>query len=179
MNLSKRLPVLLILLFLIAIFAGIYLLAVPSAKTSSTSTKNKPVAVKAPDFTFTLLDGKKLKLSDYQGKPVFLNFWASWCPPCREETPLLVKTSKKYSDKIQFLGVVIQDSEGEAKKFSENYKMNYPSGLDTTGQISKDYKITGIPTSYFITKDGMVKNSWIGAIDKATLIKYLDELEES
>ncbi len=103
MRYTNRLPVIAIPVIIFAIVIGIYILASPSG--SSTMAKSGS-SIEAPDFTFALLDGEKVSLSDYRGKPVVLNFWATWCPPCREETPVMVKISDKYEEQVQFLGVV-------------------------------------------------------------------------
>ena len=172
----SKLPIIAVPLFILAIAAGIYLLATPSGDSTPAAGGS---TIEAPDFTFTLLNGKKVSLSDYRGKPLVLNFWATWCPPCREETPVLVKVSDKYDGDVQFLGVVQNDTKESAKKFAQEYKMNYSSGLDSTGDISNAYKIAGIPTSFFINGDGTVQASYIGAIDEATLVAYIEELMES
>ncbi len=173
MRYTNRLPVIAIPVIIFAIVIGIYILASPSG--SSTMAKSGS-SVEAPDFTFALLDGKKVSLSDYRGKPVVLNFWASWCPPCREETPVMVKISDKYEEQVQFLGVVQSDTAESASKFAEEFKMNYPSGLDSTGEISNAYKIAGIPTSFFINGDGTVQASYIGPIEEEILIDYIEDL---
>ena len=173
MKLTNKLPLIAVPLFIFAIVAGIYMFAAPSGKSL---TASKGSSIEAPNFTFTLLDGNKVKLSDYRGKPVVLNFWATWCPPCREETPVLVKVFDKYDGDVQFLGVIQNDTKESAAKFAQEYKMNYPSGLDSTGDISNAYKIAGIPTSFFINSDGTVKASYIGAIEEKKLVEYIEDL---
>ncbi len=168
MKLSRKFTFILIGFFSIIILVGVYFFTQP---VSSVKT------VKAPDFSYTLLSGKKVKLSDYlEKRPVILNFWASWCPPCRAEAPVLSKVSKEYKGKVQFLGVVVNDTVVNAKKFEKEFGITYPSGLDNGTAIGNTYQVTGVPETFFITKNGEVIEHWIGAIDEKTLTTYLNRL---
>ncbi|HEB12834.1 MAG TPA: TlpA family protein disulfide reductase [Actinobacteria bacterium] len=129
---------------------------------------------KAPDFTVNLFSGKKVSLSDFKGKPLIVNFWASWCAPCREEAPVLVKVAKMYGKKVQFLGIVFQDTEAGAKKFIEEFKVKYPNGTDPSGQAAQDYKITGVPETFFIDANGILRAKWLGALTEEKLISLVD-----
>lgn len=131
----------------------------------------------APDFTFTLFDGTKLTLSNLRGKPVVLNFWASWCPPCREEAPALEKGWEVYKDKgVQFLGVDIQDTEKDARAFMKEFGITYPNGQDTGNGISTSYGITGVPETFFISKEGKITRHWIGPIEEKQLSSFIESL---
>lgn len=130
---------------------------------------------KAPDFTIKLLSGKEVSLSDFKGKPLIVNFWASWCGPCREEAPILVKAAEEYGNKVQFLGIIFQDTEAGAKDFIEEFKITYPNGMDTSGQAAQAYKITGVPETFFIDANGMLRAKWLGALTEEKL-KSLAEL---
>ncbi len=123
----------------------------------------------APDFTVILFSGKEVSLNDFKGKPLIINFWASWCGPCREEAPVLVKVAKEYKNKVQFLGIVFQDTEVDAKKFIEEFKVKYPNGMDPGGQAAQDYQITGVPETFFIDADGMLRAKWLGALTEERL----------
>ena len=134
----------------------------------------------APDFELQTFEGKVLKLSDLRGKPVVLNFWASWCLPCREEAPFLVAAWNQYRDQgLMLVGVDYVDTETEAKKYMAEFKITYPNGPDIGTKISKLYRITGVPETYFITRDGKILRgtdangrpygNWIGPIPAAAL----------
>lgn len=131
----------------------------------------------APDFTFVLLDGKTFHLGDYKGKPVLINFFASWCLPCREEMPVLEKTGQEYSQKgVIFLGIAIDDTEAKMKDFVARYGVTFPVGLDKTSTIQKSFGIYGIPTTYFIDKQGVVSYSHSGSVTEELLQHELDKL---
>ncbi len=131
----------------------------------------------APDFTFTLLDGKELTLSDLKGKAVVLNFWASWCPPCRAEARALERVWQAHKDRgVVFLGVDIQDTEQDARAFIKEFGITYPNGQDATTEIATSYGITGIPETFFITRDGKVARHWIGPIEEKQLAAFIEEL---
>jgi cytochrome c biogenesis protein CcmG, thiol:disulfide interchange protein DsbE len=132
----------------------------------------------APDFRLTLFDGSELALSDLRGKAVVLNFWASWCPPCREEARDMERVWQAYRDRgVVFLGVNIQDSEQNARAFMEEFGISYPNGQDT-GDIASSYGLTGIPETFFITGDGTVNRRWIGAIGERQLATFIEALLE-
>ncbi len=109
----------------------------------------------APDFSLTTFEGQTYNLAQLQGKPVVINFWASWCVPCRDEAPALQRAWEKYKDQgVVILGVDYVDTEPEAKKFIADFKQTYPNGPDLGTRISQAYRITGVPETYFISKDG-------------------------
>ncbi|MDO8261750.1 MAG: TlpA disulfide reductase family protein [Gallionella sp.] len=131
----------------------------------------------APDFTFKLLDGKDFHLSDYKGKPVLINFFASWCLPCREEMPVLEKIVHEYGPKgVVFLGIAIDDTEAKMKDFVARYSVTFPVGLDKTAAIQKSFGIYGIPTTYFIDKEGVINYSHSGSVTEELLQHELDKL---
>lgn len=141
----------------------------------------------APDFTLTTFDGEKITLSELRGKPVVINFWASWCIPCRKEAPLLERVWQDYRERgLILLGVDYVDTEDAAKKFIQEYGMTYPNGADLGTRISQTYRITGVPETYFITRDGKmlsgidsngrVNANWIGPIDAASLRERVERL---
>lgn len=113
---------------------------------------------KAADFTLSTLDGsKKVSLSDFGGKPVVLNFWASWCGPCKEEIPLFEKTWKEYSDKgVVFIGVDVMDDRKNAEKFVETEGVTYLNLHDPSGDVSGKYGVAALPATFFINGDGTI-----------------------
>ena len=131
------------------------------------------------DFSLTSLDGREVRLSDLRGKVVMIDFWSSWCPPCREEAPVLAETYKKYKSRgVEFIGVAIWDSEDEVGKFVRRYDVTYVNGLDEKGIIAIDYGVTGIPEKYFVSRDGNLVKKFIGPVGVQDLEKVLEELLE-
>ncbi len=132
----------------------------------------------APDFELTDLTGRLIMLSDYRGKVLFLNFWATWCPPCREEIPDFVEAYKENRDKgLEILGVSVDTkSKDFVAAFVEKYKINYPVVLESrskTQQLIDDYEPGQfIPTTIIIDKQGRIRHKQVGQMDKATLLKY-------
>lgn len=130
----------------------------------------------APDFSLTLFDGNTIRLSDFRGKVVFLNFWASWCPPCRAEARLLEEAWQRYKDQgIVFLGVDIQDTEAEARRFLQEFGVTYLNGRDPKNRIAIDYGVYGIPETFFIDKEGRITYKHIGALGWQTLVAKLGD----
>lgn len=130
----------------------------------------------APRFTLTLFDGKKLSLDDLRGKVVFLNFWASWCPPCRAEARELEATWQRLKDgDVIFLGIDIQDSEKDALAFLREFNITYPNGRDASGKIAIDYGVWGIPETFFIDPDGRITYKHVGSLGSAIITAKLEE----
>jgi len=102
------------------------------------------------------LDGRELALSDFRGKPVVMNFWASWCVPCRLEMPILSSAAQRYRDRVQFLGVNVLDRPEQARAFVRKLGMTFPSVRDEDGEVLARYRVVGLPTTVFITRSGRV-----------------------
>ncbi len=112
----------------------------------------------AADFTLSTIDGsKKVSLSDFRGKPVVLNFWASWCGPCKEEIPLFEKTWQEYEAKgVVFIGVDVMDDKKNAEKFVESEGVTYLNLHDPSGDASSKYGVVALPATFFINRDGQI-----------------------
>lgn len=112
----------------------------------------------ASNFSLESLDGAgEISLEDFKGKPVVLNFWASWCGPCKEEIPLFERAWKEYKDKdVVFLGVDIMDDRDTAKKYIKNEGITYTNLYDPAGEISNQYGVVALPATFFIDREGKV-----------------------
>jgi cytochrome c biogenesis protein CcmG/thiol:disulfide interchange protein DsbE len=144
---------------------------------------SKVVAVpftRAPEFQLGLFDGSTFTLSDAlkSGKPVVVNFWASWCGPCADEAPLLQDAAQRNSGKITFVGVNVQDLDGDAQAFLRKYGISYPNGSGNAGPISIQYGMRGVPETYFIAPDGRLVRKW-NTLTAADLEQFLAELQRA
>jgi DsbE subfamily thiol:disulfide oxidoreductase len=111
----------------------------------------------APDFTLVNPENKKISLKDFRGKLVFLNFWASWCAPCREEMPAMERLYQEFRDKgLVILAVSVKDGRKEAVAFVKELKLTYPIGLDPQGEVGLQYGAWGLPATYLIDPKGIV-----------------------
>jgi peroxiredoxin len=121
----------------------------------SLSLQAKELSGPAPDFTLTNLDGEKVKLSDLKGQVVMINFWASWCGPCRQEMPLLNDIYAGYKKAgFVLLGVNLDESADDAKSFLKKTPVNFPVLLDSQGKVADLYKNQAMPSSYFVDRKG-------------------------
>lgn len=124
----------------------------------------------APDFSLPQLTGEQLHLSDYRGKVVLLDFWATWCEPCREEVPHFVELQSKYRGRgLQIVGISMDDDAGPVRDFYQRFHMNYPvvMGNAATGELYGG--VLGLPIAFLIDRDGRIHSKHIGAIDIAAL----------
>lgn len=126
--------------------------------------------IPAPDFTFPGLDGKNTSLSDYKGKVVLVNIWATWCPPCVEEMPSMQKLYNEFNGKnFEILAVSIDAAGVDAvAPFMKKHKLSFPALMDPKGTIKSMYRVTGIPESFIIDKQGILVGKIIGPRDWAT-----------
>jgi cytochrome c biogenesis protein CcmG/thiol:disulfide interchange protein DsbE len=131
----------------------------------------------APGFTLSLYDGSEISLNGLRGQVVVLNFWASWCEPCREEAPTLERVWRAYRERgVAFVGVNVKDVPKGSSAFIENFGITYPNGPDPYDRIARAYRVFGYPETYIIDVDGRVRKRYIGAVDEVTLRAALDEL---
>jgi len=143
-----------------------------------TSTEPEP----APDLTLQTMDGETLNLAERPGEVLIVNFWATWCPPCREEIPDLVDLQAELGERgLTVVGIAL-DEEGEdvVRPFLEEYEVNYPIVLDTTTTVSQEFgDVMGLPTTFVIGPDSQIRRRILGLFPvddlKPTLIKMLDE----
>ena len=139
-----------------------------------TGTVNKPAAA----FVLDRLDGAgKVSLADHAGKVVVLNFFASWCIPCKEENPALVRVWERYrSSDVVVIGILYQDSLDSGRRYVRDNGVTWPTATDEDGRIAFAYGVRGIPETYFIGPDGVIAGRHIGPITEATLVVAIDSL---
>lgn len=131
----------------------------------------------APDFTLPQLDGHDLRLSSYRGKVVLLDFWATWCDPCREEIPHLIELQKKYADTgLQIIGVSMDDSADPVRPFYQEFHMNYPVVMGTAKTGAMFGGVLGLPITFLIGRDGKTRAKHIGATSASVLEKEIQSL---
>ncbi|HAJ37599.1 MAG TPA: TlpA family protein disulfide reductase [Chloroflexi bacterium] len=121
-----------------------------------------------PNFTMLLPDGRHASLADFKGRPVLINFWATWCPPCRAEMPELLQAARDYPDLV-LLAVNANESADVVSQFAEQFRMNVPVVIDPEGSISNRYNVSGLPTSIFIHPDGTIIDVRPGAINRSVI----------
>lgn len=118
----------------------------------------------APDFTLADLNGQMITLSRLFGKPILLNFWASWCPPCRKEMPELQAFHEQYKDQVIVLGINWAEEPETMRAFLERYDITYTNLLDRQGKAFVAYRLTGIPTTFFLDERGVIRGVWLGPL---------------
>lgn len=129
------------------------------------------VGLKAPDFELKNLAGETVKLSDFQGKKIMLNFWATWCPPCKKEMPDMQKFYELAKDDIVILAVNI-DPKSDVSGFAKQMDVHFPILLDEKDKVSKMYKILTIPTTFFIDEEGIIRHKHLSAMTVEMMKEY-------
>lgn len=153
----------------IGVIALLALLGVGLLRRGDTFVIGEP----APDFTLTTFEGEQIKLSDLKGKVVLINFWASWCKPCEQEAADLEAAWQYYQGRgdVVFLGVAWTDTPTASKAYLEKFGITYPNGPDLGTRISQKYRITGVPETYIIDRDGKLAYSLLLPFDSLDQIK--------
>ncbi len=163
--------------------AVIAILAVLAWGLINTNAARPEVGQVAPDFDVEFFDGYEwntlpvANLSDMRGQPVVLNFWASWCVECRYETDVLEQAWLKYRDDgVVFLGVAYADVEPNSIAYMKEFGVTFPHAPDLGTDISQDYEITGVPETFFIDKEGVIRHVQIGAVDQQMLDTLIPQM---
>lgn len=155
--------------------------AEPSEETASEAEEEEVIA---PDFTVLDADGTEITLADRlaDGKPIVLNFWATWCGPCKSELPAFDKAASEYADRVTFMMLNMTDGYQETvdgvKEFMEDNGYTFPVYFDTNYSAAIPYGANSIPLTYFVTSDGVVVGGYMGAMPEETLYNYLEQLLE-
>jgi len=176
-------PILRRSLYTIILIAGLVWIFLSADKTNSATAGRIPAPQKgflAPEFNLGTSDGQSVKLMDYRGKAVLINLWATWCPPCRAEMPTIEKIYQEYqSQGLVVLGVnsTFQDEPPQIVPFINQYNITFPILLDVNGEVSTLYELRGLPTSFFIGRDGVIKEVVVGGPMSEALIRTnVDEI---
>jgi cytochrome c biogenesis protein CcmG/thiol:disulfide interchange protein DsbE len=133
----------------------------------------------APEFTLTTLDGQTLTSSDLQGKPTVINFWSTWCVPCKVEHDVLQLSSRRYRDSVRFLGVIYQDDADAARTYLRMRSNFYTQVIDPDSTLAIQYGVSGVPESYFIDAQGIVRYKQVGPVTHELLGEHIGALSAS
>ncbi len=157
----------------------IYISRVPFQVSTSVSTSPQ-IGFAAPDFTLETIDGETLSLFNLRGQVVLINLWASWCPPCRAEMPALDNVYRQYREAgfvVLGLNTTFQDSETDASIFVRTLGLEFPILLDRDGAVSRQYQLQALPTSYFVGRDGTIRDIVLGgSMTEATISTRIQSL---
>ena len=168
---------LLALVILVAGGAWVWANRVPADALAELRTPAPAVDHPAPDFTAPLLSGESFSLGGAQGTPVVLNFWATWCGPCRAEMPVIQAAAKNYGERVHFVAVNQGEESAVIQPFVDEFGLTFPIALDQDQAVGSDlYNVTGLPTTFFIDGDGTVRRVWMGEMNAITLEEGIAEI---
>lgn len=173
---SRREIVLLVAGLAVGSLIGIVYILV-SSRQSATQAAVEPrklgIGYPAPAIALETLDGSTASLEDYRGHPVVLNYWATWCTPCREEMPLLADFEARYAPDLVVLGLNYGEGKDTVTAFVEENAIPFRILLDPAQTTGADYMVRGFPTTYFIDKEGILRSMHIGQLSEDLLAEYL------
>lgn len=160
----------------IVLLVGIVAVAAVFALALARQQLQQPDSGAAPNFTLETFDGQTINLSDLRGKVVFINFWASWCGPCRSEAPELQAAWEHYQDSgdVVFMGVAYADNGPRSVEYLEEYGITYFNGPDLGTRISEAYHIRGVPESFIIDREGNIAQFIYAGLERDQLIHMID-----
>jgi peroxiredoxin len=158
-----------------------FLIASPPAEGLQVGSKAPEFEIPLDDGTtyqLTDLDGRPVRLEDLRGKVVLVNFWASWCPPCQQETPILRDLHERYRDRgFEIVGVSVQEtSPDDVRAYADRYQLVYPIGFDASGHVFRAYKVFALPTQFFLDTDGVIRQVVNGPVDAAGASALIESL---
>jgi peroxiredoxin len=167
------------------LFVGSLLIGVAWILASRESEAQEPatgiaeapaVGYRAPDFTLRTLQGESFSLEDYRGNPVVLNFWATWCPPCRAEIPFFQAAHRKFNGQVTIAGIDDGEDVATVGPFVTDMGMTYPLPLDKQSIVSRAYQVNSLPATYFIDAEGVIQHIHIGIISQGVLEDQIAQL---
>ncbi len=164
-----------IVLLLLVGLAWIWVSRVPGNVPNTAESLSPAPAVghRAPDFGLNTLSGDVFVLSKLRGKPVVLNFWATWCPPCRAELPELAAASSRLADEVMIVGVNQAEERADVQAFAAGLSLPFPVLLDEYVAVSRVYRVRSLPTTFFIDRQGIIRQVQVGPVTEATLEQLL------
>ena len=163
--------------FVVAVVLALVLMLGYGLASKQGNTGNSLLAHEAPNFTLELFDGNTVTLSDLRGQPVVVNFWASWCPTCREEAADLENVWRDYKGRgVVFVGVNVSDARQDALGYVKEFDITYSNGPDPGKKIYDAYGVTGFPETFFVNRQGIIVRKYVGPLDEQTLAAFLEEL---
>ena len=128
-------------------------------------------------FQLTDLDGTPIRLADLRGRAVWINFWASWCPPCQSETPILREIDERYRDRgLTLIGVQVQQTVEDGRQYVERYGLGYEIGADVSAAVFRTYRVFALPTQFFIDPDGVIRAVVNGPLDSETASTVVESI---
>jgi cytochrome c biogenesis protein CcmG, thiol:disulfide interchange protein DsbE len=161
----------------IILIIGVVMVIIVFGLQLARQNMTQPTSGPAPQFQMTTYDGQQFSLSDLRGSIVVLNFWASWCVPCRTEAPDLEQVSQTYADRgVRVVGVTYLDTDEDARAFMAEFGMTYINGLDGGSRISDLYRVQAVPETFVIDQQGNVVYFFAGPINLEQLVATLDRL---
>lgn len=162
----------------LAVLAAVALLAIVLALQLAERNRGRPLSGPAPDFALTLFDGREITLADFRGQVILLNFWASWCPPCRDEALELQALYEDYRENgFTIIGVnMLESSPKKALNFIAEFGIGYPNGEDREQRVTNLYRVEGPPESFLIDREGNVRQFYIGSIRYDTASRAIESL---
>jgi cytochrome c biogenesis protein CcmG/thiol:disulfide interchange protein DsbE len=163
--------------FVVAVVLALVLMLGYGLAGNQGNTGSSLLAHEAPDFTLELFDGNTLTLSDLRGQPVVVNFWASWCAPCREEAADVESVWRDYKDRgVVFVGVNVSDARQDALDYIDEFQITYSNGPDRGKETYNAYGVTGFPETFFVNSQGIVVRKFVGPVDQQTLSAFVEDL---
>jgi peroxiredoxin len=159
--------------------ASAYLLrsALPGLRPGDRAPELAVPAADGTRFQLTDLDGRPIRLADLRGKAVWIDFWASWCPPCQAEMPTLRTMDETYRSRgLALIAVQVQQTVDEGKRYATTYGLHYTIGADVAGDVFRAYRVFALPTQFFIDRDGVIRQVVNGPLDDATAARIIESL---
>ncbi|RHW36053.1 thiol-disulfide oxidoreductase ResA [Neobacillus notoginsengisoli] len=168
----KKTNVIIVIILLISVIFAIYKNTIDKNESQKAS-----VNFQAPNFNLKTLDGNVLELKKLRGKAVLINFWATWCEPCKKEMPDIQEAYNQYKDQnFEIIGVGFQESEISINNFIQNYHLSFPVVIDKSGEVINAYSVRFVPTSVFIDSEGTIKRTYEGQMSRDQLDQWIKEI---
>ncbi|MGW7161347.1 TlpA family protein disulfide reductase [Paenibacillus taichungensis] len=173
---AKMRRLLTILIGMAAVLVAVWAIYQETSSSEPRRTGAIEAGATAPEFTAVNSAGEQVKLSDYRGKVVMINFWASWCTPCVREMPMINQIAQTYQNDVETLFVNVGEAKGTIREFMEKQQFDFPVIIDVTGKVSRLYRITGLPATMIIDQEGIFSHILLGELTKdIPLQQWLEE----